>query len=275
MNLSIDLSQVSNLEETLIALRDVIGNSAFTTKVNAAIQAASIQSFYEFADAMAEENRRQLHHVYEWGMIGEERGRLFEVMSTGVNQYASKVYYDFKESVVPRPGVGLPSDEEHVFVYKAWIMEQGGTTTVYPLNASVLAIPVDDGEYTMHEDLNAEGQEIIFRPSAKTRYDANVGEFAAIWNTYWLSINPQQIRLIADSIERSMTNRLRHSIRDAGTTRFMFQKGAGRPGPNKMVGGFSPHMVTVYAHGTDLNLSNVRKVSELIEQYVLQELNVA
>lgn len=99
----------------------------------------------KYVDAQARANPESLHHVYEWGAVGNESARLFKVQST-----ASKRVIHFEGNFLPSSSTSDTSTEP--FTDKANIMENAIGVTISPREASVLAFE-DDGEmvFTMNE----------------------------------------------------------------------------------------------------------------------------
>ena len=92
----------------------------------------------EYIDSLASTSPESLHHVYEWGQVGQEAGRLFEFdMVASATQV--KIGGVFLESSSIAPNGTEP------FVDKARIMESGMSVTIVPKNAEALVFE-DDGE---------------------------------------------------------------------------------------------------------------------------------
>jgi hypothetical protein len=91
--------------------------------------------FSAYIDAAARSNPSQFHHVYEWGMVGEEAGRLFEMQMYPTGN-SLVITYVFLPSVVP-------NENGVVFTEKATIMEEGRPVTF----ETDKAVPIGDGEF--------------------------------------------------------------------------------------------------------------------------------
>lgn len=100
----------------------------------------SIDVFYDYLDGLARSHPGMLHHVYEWGQVGNPTGRLFELTSAlkGNNAIVSA---DFLYSDTTPPN----SDQE--FFDKARIMEEGIEVVVNEVNAKALFFEVDGEEF--------------------------------------------------------------------------------------------------------------------------------
>jgi hypothetical protein len=91
-----------------------------------------------YIDAMARGNPDALHHVYEWGAVGQEGGRLFTLKSK-----ASKRVIHFEGKFLQSRTTADNATEP--FSDKANVMENAIAVTITPKNSSVLAFE-DDGE---------------------------------------------------------------------------------------------------------------------------------
>lgn len=102
-------------------------------------------------DVAAVASDRNLQHVYEWDMVGNPAGRLFQTVATGRGGFR-EVSWRFLPSKtdVPIDYEKYPDTEDfdpsglnphHVFVWKAPILEYGTEVTVRLKNAKALVIP--------------------------------------------------------------------------------------------------------------------------------------
>jgi hypothetical protein len=97
------------------------------------------QGFYKFVDSNARIDSSSLHHVYEWGQVGEPSGRLFNLdafIGSGFIRFVSKFL----------PSTSIPPTGNTPFYDKARIMEEGISVTIEPQDGGVLAFEGDDGE---------------------------------------------------------------------------------------------------------------------------------
>ena len=86
--------------------------------------------FGDYVDAKARTSPKSFHHVYEWGKIGNDESRLFKLKKLPVDGLSLKVNYELidSQSFVPSEN----SNNKHVFIKKAEIMEQGKTVVIAP-----------------------------------------------------------------------------------------------------------------------------------------------
>lgn len=97
----------------------------------------TVEVLNKYIDSQARANPDALHHVYEWGMVGSESGRLFTItprVSLQVIHFEGKF---LKSSSV--------TDSGYTFYNKAEIMENGISVVVEPTNSPVLVFE-EDGE---------------------------------------------------------------------------------------------------------------------------------
>jgi hypothetical protein len=91
--------------------------------------------FESYVDHLARMSPEKYHHVYEPGMVGDERGRLFKPSFEKTNKQAT-LLYSFKQSRVP-------GNSGHVFRMKATIMESGTPVQIEAKRAKRLAFEID------------------------------------------------------------------------------------------------------------------------------------
>lgn len=92
----------------------------------------------KFIDSKARANPESLHHVYEWGMVGNQAGRLFDFSMT-----YTKTFITFTARFLPSSKPSETSSEP--FREKAKIMEDNITITINPELADFLVFE-QDGE---------------------------------------------------------------------------------------------------------------------------------
>ena len=93
-----------------------------------------IVEFGLYVDSYASSNPHVLHHVYEWGAVGDQQARLFDLKAVPAGN-GVVITYEFLPSVVP-------NENGVVFTNKAQVMESGDTVT-FETNKPV---PINDGE---------------------------------------------------------------------------------------------------------------------------------
>lgn len=98
----------------------------------------TIAALNKYIDSNARMSPESLHHVYEWGRVGESSARLFELDSK-VSKRVIHIYGNFLSSKTASDADSEP------FVNKAEVMENGISVTIEPVNADVLVFE-SDGE---------------------------------------------------------------------------------------------------------------------------------
>lgn len=179
---------------------------------------AIIDEAFEIADnrfnTLAESHGRTgaIAHMYEWGTLGINRGasnmrqqpnspkaRLWHSVSQGTGADRT-LWYVFRPSVanVPKPTVrdtGMSSEvirrmKDHVFTWKAEVMEQGQEVTIKPKKAKFLLIPAyeENRPYMRPHDVKRgymlTNQDITVRPG----YNAYAGNFTQLWMGFWSTV---------------------------------------------------------------------------------------
>jgi hypothetical protein len=97
-----------------------------------------VEDLKQFIDSNARGNPQALHHVYEWYQEGSPNARLFDISYT-VKGRGLSFNSSFSQSSSLQKGSKVP------FYNKAEVMENGGTVTIRPRSASVLAFN-DNGQ---------------------------------------------------------------------------------------------------------------------------------
>ncbi len=97
--------------------------------------------FGDYIDAKSRTSPKSFHHVYEWGRIGDNEARLFKLKKLPADGLSLKVNYELidSKSFVPSEN----SNNRHVFVKKAEIMERGKTVVISPRFSERLVFEVD------------------------------------------------------------------------------------------------------------------------------------
>ena len=86
--------------------------------------------FGDYIDAKSRTSPKSFHHVYEWGRIGDDEARLFKLKKLPSDGLSLKVNYELTDSKSFVPSEN--SNNRHVFVRKAEVMEEGKTVVIAP-----------------------------------------------------------------------------------------------------------------------------------------------
>lgn len=150
----------------------------------------ALQTFAEHADRSAEADAAALGHMYEWGQLGEESGRLWYLVlaGNGSNKLASFNYKKAQEES-PRNANDQDLRGSHVFYWKAPITELGVRTVQRPREDGVLAIPSRE-PLNNKGNIRQSGGTMWFSKRSVTTNPAFAarGSFTELWMTYFAGV---------------------------------------------------------------------------------------
>jgi len=107
-------------------------------KFNQELGAYALESLYRFIDSKARMSPESLHHVYEWGRVGDPSARLFDIKVDATTNNI-KFSGNFLQST------SISDNSNEPFFDKAKIMENSISIVVEPRSAEALAFQ-DGGE---------------------------------------------------------------------------------------------------------------------------------
>jgi hypothetical protein len=142
---------------------------------------SSIKEFYRYLDSLAATNPEMLHHVYEWGQVGNPQQRLFELKAI-----LSKNGAIIESEFLPSNSVSESSSEP--FIDKATIMEEGITVIVNEVNAKALFFEIDGQEFFRT------GPIVIENPGGPEVRGRFVEQFEEFYNVYLNQVYLRSIR---------------------------------------------------------------------------------
>ena len=151
------------------------------TLLNQKVGATSVAVFYDYLDGLARSHPGMLHHVYEWGEVGNPMERLYD-LTLQVNNTSAVIDADFLESNMPSESGGEP------FYNKATIMEEGIPVTINEKNAKALAFTIDGQEYFRV------GPITIANPGGEATRGSFVEAFNEFYGTYFTEVYLSAIR---------------------------------------------------------------------------------
>lgn len=171
----------------------------FLDKVSHRLAQRGRDGFNAQADIASMSYPRGFHHVYEWNQIGSPAGRLFFLEVDSPKAGGTNIQVNFRPSLTPVPKremVGQtipvitrrkdgttftqqltvqPQVKEHIFQWKAVVMESGMRVQIESSEANML-FWVDTqreiGYMTRATEVNYSKQE-------------TAGQFTALWNVFW------------------------------------------------------------------------------------------
>lgn len=151
------------------------------SKVTARIADLSIDGFYEYLDQLARVNPGMLHHVYEWGRVGDPNSRLFE-LKKALSSKNAVISSEFLQSEVPSNSSNEP------FYNKAAVMEEGLPIIIQEVRAQALFFEIDGEEYFRA------GPIVIQNPGGPDVRGSFVEQFEEFYNTYLEDVYLRAIR---------------------------------------------------------------------------------
>ena len=149
--------------------------------LNRKVGQESIDVFYNYLDGLARSHPGMLHHVYEWGSVGNPTERLFE-LTMSVNKTSAVISADFLQSRTPSPTSTEP------FYDKAQIMEDGQTVTINQVEADVLFFEIDGEEFFRS------GPIVIANPGGEATRGSFLEAFDEFYGVYFSEVYLKAIR---------------------------------------------------------------------------------
>lgn len=145
------------------------------------LASSSIDAFYNYLDVLARTNPGMLHHVYEWGQVGDPQGRLVE-LKKAVSGGKSYVESEFTISG------SIPEGGTEPFWNKAEIMEEGVTVVINEVDAKALFFEVNGEEFFRL------GPIVIENPGGEAVRGSFVKTFEEFYNIYFDQVYLRAIR---------------------------------------------------------------------------------
>ncbi len=170
---SADFGPVATFAKMIEVAADEMEDEGFQSEIVDVASTIAMAKFATQVDIAAAASPRRLHHVYEWGEVGIPTGRLWNmVWSTGVNR---TIGFNFRPSQKPVPHPEAAGHAQHIFTWKAPVMEDGRSVTIEPGEKGFLAF-MEDGEWHYTK------KSVTIQPGRDTQ-----GQFTFLWNQYWSS----------------------------------------------------------------------------------------
>ena len=141
----------------------------------------SIEAFYDYLDVLARTNPGMLHHVYEWGEVGNPEGRLVELKK----RLAGKSVNIDSEFVSSN---SIPEGGSEPFYAKAEIMEEGIPITVQAVEARAMFIQYQGDEFF------TAGPIVIENPGGEAVRGSFVNAFEEFYDSYFEQVYLRSIR---------------------------------------------------------------------------------
>jgi len=182
-NLKFDGKKALKMFDNLISYSDgfIQETKAKEKFVASKMASASIEGFYEYLDNLARANPGILHHIYEWGQVGNPSGRLVELKKQLAGSSAN-IDASFLQSGTISEGSNQP------FYNKAEVMEEGITVVVNEVNAKALFFESGGQEFFRT------GPIVIENPGGAAVRGQFVQNFERFYNEYFERVYLQSIR---------------------------------------------------------------------------------
>lgn len=148
--------------------------------LNEKVGEESVEAFYDWLDSLARSHPGMMHHVYEWGQVGDPFGRLYD-LSLSINKTSAVITANFLESEVPSPTSDVP------FFDKAEVMESGESVTVSEVDADILFFEIDGEEFFRH------GPITIANPGGEATRGSFVRAFNEFYTKYFTQVHLKSI----------------------------------------------------------------------------------
>lgn len=141
----------------------------------------SIEAFYDYLDGLARTNPGMLHHVYEWGAVGDPGARLVELKKS-IGKTTSEIDADFLTSS------SVPEGGSEPFYDKVEVMEEGIPVTVQAVQARAMFFQIDGQEFFRA------GPIVIENPGGEATRGSFLQVFEEFYNNYFDEVYLRSIR---------------------------------------------------------------------------------
>jgi hypothetical protein len=182
-NIKFDGKKALKMFDNLIAYSDgfIKETKAKEKFVASKMASLSIEGFYDYLDNIARVNPGLLHHVYEWGQVGDPGARLVELKKK-LSRSSANIDASFLQSS------SIPDGSNEPFYNKAEIMEEGITVVVNEVNAQALFFEIDGQEFFRT------GPIVIENPGGAAVRGQFVENFEKFYNEYFERVYLESVR---------------------------------------------------------------------------------
>lgn len=175
-------------------------------KIANKLAATSINSFYDYLDGLARMHPTILHHVYEWGEVGNPMQRLYE-LNMSISSSGATIGAEFLQSN------SIPTNGTEPFYDKAEIMENGETVIISEKDAQALFFEVDGEEFFR------KGPITIANPGGEAVRGSFVTAFNEFYGSYFSEIYLKSINFYKHLSKPSQYSRNIRSAVKSGNAR--------------------------------------------------------
>lgn len=183
MKMRVDVSDVNKVVSNVIEYTRGFLEEISTRRsyISRKVANTSIEAFYQYLDSLARTNPSMLHHVYEWGQVGNPSARLYELQAA-ISGDNSIISANFLQSTSIKDGSKEP------FYDKANVMENGITVVIKEVDAQALFFEIDGVEYFRT------GPIVIENPGGPETRGSFVRYFEEFYNVYFTQVYLRSIR---------------------------------------------------------------------------------
>jgi len=134
ISLEINASNVAEQLASYVNNIKQITSPSVVDEISKAVFTITAEKFVLAVDKYARSNPKKMHHVYEWGQLGQIEGRLFVLVRSSVLEGSVVIESEFLPSKLPVPvnpellipgNTGKIVSRRSIFKYKADVMEKG------------------------------------------------------------------------------------------------------------------------------------------------------
>lgn len=183
-NIRFDSKEAMKVLQNLVNYSDgfIKETKAQESTVTKRLARTSIEAFYDYLDGLARTNPSMLHHVYEWGAVGDPGARLVELKRQIASGNNVSIDADFLTSS------SVPEGGNEPFYDKAEIMEEGVPVTIDNTEATALFFQIDNQEFFRM------GPIVIQNPGGEATRGSFVATFEEFYNDYFEQVYLRAIR---------------------------------------------------------------------------------
>jgi hypothetical protein len=150
-------------------------------KIQNKLAITGINAFYDYLDGLARMHPTILHHVYEWGEVGNPLQRLYE-LNLSISNSGTTIGAEFLDSNT------IPTNGTEPFYNKAEVMENGETIVVNEKDANALFFEIDGEEFFR------KGPIVISNPGGEAVRGSFVRAFNEFYTSYFSQVYLNSIK---------------------------------------------------------------------------------
>ena len=179
----IDAKKLNKMLNNLVQYSDgfITETKAQQGYVNRKVANTSVNAFYQYLDGVARMHPGMLHHIYEWGQVGNPTARLVDLGITSSGR-GSIITAEFLESQAVKEGSNEP------FYDKAQVMEEGIPVVIKEKEAKALFFEIDGLEYFRM------GPITVLNPGGAETRGSFVEVFKEFYNNYLTQVYLKAIK---------------------------------------------------------------------------------